>query len=406
MSDSAARSRDEVTVDFDHHSSAISVDPYATWTALRSACPVTWTKAHDGYWVLTGFAEVSEASRDDDTFRSGPTVGIPSYGVDGQIPLDTDSPMTQKYRRILQQQFSPAAATAAEPILRKIADELVDGFIERGECDFITDFTTPLPARFILRILGFDEERWEEFTGWVHDIVHNVTNDPASAINAALSLYQAIFAVIGERRSAGLGDDILSQLIRSEIDGVPLDDHTITGYTTLLIFGGLDTTSSAAGNALVRLDRQPELRRQLLERPELMPAAIEEFLRIDSPVQALGRTLSRDIEMAGCPMKSGDRALLSWAAANRDPAEFENPDEVDFQRPNNRHMTFGVGLHRCLGSNYGRSMFRIMLETILARMPDFQLLGDPDQERFADVGVVYGHTHLPARFTPGPKVGA
>lgn len=396
-------SRDDVTVDFDHHSSAISVDPYATWAELRSKCPVAWTKAHEGYWVLTGFAEVYEGTRDDDTFRSAPTVGIPSYGVDGQIPLDTDSPMTQKYRRLLQQQFSPAAAHAAEPALRDIADSLIDGFIERGECDFIADLTTPLPARFILRIVGFDEGRWEEFTGWVHDIVHNVTNDPAAAINAALALYQAIFAMIGERRETGLRDDILSQLVRSEIDGAPLDDHIITGYTTLLIFGGLDTTSSAVGNALVRLDRQPELRRQLLDRPELVPAAVEEFLRIDAPVQALGRTLSRDTEMAGCPMKAGDRVLLSWAAANRDPAEFENPDQVDFERSANRHMSFGVGLHRCLGSNYGRTMFRVMLEAILARMPDYRLVGDPDRERFADIGVVYGHTSLPARFTPGSR---
>ncbi|HVW31293.1 MAG TPA: hypothetical protein VHL53_02030 [Acidimicrobiia bacterium] len=239
--------KDDVTVDFDHHSPAISVDPYATWTELRSTCPVAWTKAHDGFWILTGFAEVHRGTCDDDAFRSAPTVGIPSYGVDGQIPLDTDAPMTQKYRRLLQQQFSPAAATAAEPVLRKIADELVDTFIERGECDFITDFTTPLPARFILRIVGFDEDRWAEFTAWVHDIVHNVTRDPASAINAALALYQAIFAAIGERREQGLRGDILSQLMQSEIDGAPLDDHIITGYTMLLIFGGLDTTSSASG---------------------------------------------------------------------------------------------------------------------------------------------------------------
>ncbi|HYH48360.1 MAG TPA: cytochrome P450 [Acidimicrobiia bacterium] len=397
--------KDDVTVDFDHHSSAISVDPYATWTDLRSRCPVAWTKAHDGYWILTAFAEVYQATRDDDTFRCAPSVGIPSYGVDGQIPLDTDPPMTQKYRRILQQQFSPAAAAEAEPVVRQIANELVDGFIERGECDFITDLTTPVPARFILRILGFGEERWVEFCEWVHNIVHNVTNDPESALEGAVALYGAIIELIEERRTSGLRDDIVSQLLRSELDGQPLEDDVITSYMTLLIFGGLDTTSSAVGNALVWLDRQPELRRQLLDRPELIPAAVEEFLRIDAPVQGLGRTLSRDIEMAGCPMKAGDRVLLSWASANRDPAEFENPDTVDFERLNNRHLTFGVGLHRCLGSNYGRTMFRIMLETILARMPDFELVDDPDQHRFADIGVVYGHTHLPARFTPGRKLG-
>ena len=399
------RSRDEVTVDFDHHSAAISVDPYSTWTTLRSKCPVTWTKAHDGYWVLTGFAEVSEASRDDDTFRSGPTVGIPSYGVDGQIPLDTDAPMTQKYRKILQQQFSPAAATQAEPVIRQITADVMDAFIERGECDLIADLATPVPARFILRILGFDEERWEEFADWVHCIVHNVTNDPESALEAGVASYGAILELMEERRASGLRDDIVSQLLRSTIDGEPLDDDAIANYMMLLLFGGLDTTASALGHALVRMHRQPELRRQLLDRPELVRAAIEEFLRVDSPVQALGRTLSTDCEMAGLELKAGDRALLCWAAANRDPAEFPNPETVDFERAVNRHLTFGVGLHRCLGSNYGRTMFRIMLEAVLARIPDYQLTSDPDEHHFEDIAAVWGHTHLFARFTPGPKVG-
>jgi len=397
--------KDDVTVDFDHHSSAISVDPYATWTALRSKCPVTWTKAYDGFWILTDFATVSQASRDDETFISGPPgVGIPSYGIDAQIPLETDAPMTQKYRRILQRQFSPAAAAEAEPVIRQIADELVDAFIERGECDFITELATPTPARFILRILGFDENRWKEFTDWVHCIVHNVTVDPESALLAGAAIYGAILELMEERRSGGFRDDIVSELMQSELDGAPLDEDVIANYTLLLLFGGLDTTSSALGNALVRLDRQPELRRRLLDRPDLMPQAVEELLRIDAPVQALARTVARETELAGCPMKAGDRALLSWAAANRDPVAFEQPDVVDFERAENRHVTFGVGLHRCLGSNYGRSMFRIMLETVLARMPDYRLVGEPDEHRFEDIGVVWGHTHLPARFTPGPKL--
>lgn len=400
-------SRDDVTVDFDHHSPAISVDPYPTWEALRGKCPVTWTDAHDGFWILTGFGCVSQASRDDDTFLSGPPgVGIPSYGIDAQIPLETDAPMTQKYRRVLQTRFSPVAATAAEPVIRRIADDLVDAFIERGECDFITDLATPTPARFILRLLGFDESRWSEFVHWVHCIVHDVTNDPESALNGATSLYGAILELLEERRTTGLRDDVVSELLRAEIDGAPLDDDVITNYTMLLILGGLDTTSASLGNALVRLDRQPELRKRLLAQPELVPQAVEEFLRIDSPVQALARTVARDIEVCGQELKAGDRALLVWAAANRDPAEFPRPDVVDFERAVNRHVTFGVGLHRCLGSNYGRSIFRIMLETVLARTPDYHLVGDPDQYRYEDIGVVWAHAHLPARFTPGPRLSA
>ncbi|MEW6477553.1 MAG: cytochrome P450 [Actinomycetota bacterium] len=399
-------SRDDVTVDFDHHSPEIAVDPYATWEALRGKCPVTWTDAHDGYWVLTDFACVYEATRNDETFLSGPPgVGIPSYGIDAQIPLETDAPMTQKYRRVLQTRFSPAAAAAAEPVIQAIIDELIDAVIERGECDLITEVATPTPARFILRILGFDEIRWEEFTDWVHHVVHDVTNDPEAALLAASSLYGAILELMEERRANGLRDDIVSELLQSEIDGVPLDDDVIANYTLLLIFGGLDTTASAVGNALVRLDRQPELRRELIEHPDVLPQAVEELLRIDAPVQALARTVAHDVEMCGQQLRAGDRALLSWGAANRDPAEFPNPEVVDFRRPVNRHMSFGVGLHRCLGSNFGRTMFRLILGSILSRMPDYELVGDPDQYRFKDIGVVWGHTNLPARFTPGRRSG-
>lgn len=400
-------SRADVTVDFDHHSPSVAVDPYSAWEALRGKCPVTWTPAHDGFWVLTDYASVSQAARDDDTFRSGPPggVSIPSHGADAQVPLESDAPLTQMLRRVLQKRFSPAAATASEPAIRRIANGFMDQFIERGECDFMAELATPTPAEFILRMIGLGEGRASEFTPLVHAIVHGLISDPDGAMTAAVRIYGAIIELIEERRGDP-SDDIVSELLRAELDGQPIDEDLIVNYTFLILMGGLDTTSVSLGNALVRLDRQPELRQQLLDRPELVPNAVEELLRIDTPVQALGRTVARDVELCGQHLKAGDRALLAWAAANRDPAQFPCPDVADFERMENRHLTFGVGLHRCLGSNYGRTMFRVMLETVLARTPDYELIGDPDLHRIEDASIVWGHYRLPARFTPGPRLAS
>jgi hypothetical protein len=368
---------------------------------------VTWTPTYEGFWVITGYDEVAKASRDDATFSSGPPGGtaIPNYGIGSQIPLETDPPMTQKYRKILQRHFSPGAATASEAAIRAIADELVDQFIEHGECDLIKEYSEALPARFILRILGFEEDRWSDFTEWVHTLVHSVTSDPDAAAIAIMNLYGAVTDLMAARRAEPL-DDIMSELIRAEIDGEPLEDDVIANYALLLVLGGLDTTSASLGNVAVRIDRDPELRKQLVENPDLVADGVEEMLRIDSPVLALARTVRCDTELGGQHLKAGDRALLVWAAANRDPAQFNEPDQLDLTREDNRHLTFGVGLHRCLGSNFGRSMLRIMVETLLIRLPDFSIVGNPDEHRYDDAAVVWGHTSLPVRFTPGPRVSA
>jgi cytochrome P450 len=393
-----------VTVDFDHHSPNQAQDPYPAYEALRSKCPVAWTEHHGGYWVLSDYASVYAAARDDDTFRSGPSSSIPVLPTPRPlIPMETDSPDTQKWRKILHQEFSPSAAAALEPFIYEVGHRLIDEFIERGECDYIRDFATPLPGQVILKFLGFDPDRWPEYVGWVHDIVHGMETDPESAFKAAISLFGEIVGGIDVRREEGLRDDVLSKLIDSTFDDRPLTDDEIVDYTTLLIFGGLDTTTASLGNAMVRMHQCPHLREQLIANPELIPNAVEEFLRFDSPLQSVGRNIARDVEVHGQCLKSGDRALLVWASANRDPNQFDHPDVIDFERAENRHLSFIVGLHRCLGSHLGRAMFRIMLELLISRTPDFELTDDPDQHRFADAGNVYALTSLPVRFTPGSR---
>ena len=400
----AEADKQPVTIEFDHHSDAHATDPYPTYAKYRSQCPVAWSEHHGGYWVLFDYASVYAAARDDETFRSGPSSSIPVLPSPlPMIPMETDAPDTQKWRRMLYSEFTPAAAKELEPSIYEVGHALLDEIVEAGECDIINDFATPLPAQVILRMLGFDTERWPEFVGWVHDIVHGMETDPGKALTAAFAMLGEINTAIETRREHGLTDDIISKLMTSTFDGRPVADQEIASYVMLLIFGGLDTTTASLGNALVRMQQQPHLRRQLLDRPELIPNAVEEFLRFDSPLQSVGRNIARDIEMGGHCLKAGERALLVWASANRDETQFPHADDIDFERTENRHLSFIVGLHRCLGSNLGRSMFRIMLELVLERLPDFEIAEDPDGYRFADAGNVYALSALPIRFTPGPR---
>jgi cytochrome P450 len=390
---------------FDHHGPELSVDPWPTYKDLRERCPVGRSDAHGGFWALTDYETVWNVFRDEATFISGAGTGIPVIPT-RLVPIGTDPPLTQKLRRMLHDELSPRTIRESEPEIYDLANELVDAFIEAGECDYVVDLALPLPGRTILRRLGFDDSRWPEFIGWIHKIVHEMPSDPEGCVQAGMALSAEVDALIESRRSGGLRGDITSKLLSCELDGAPLEDALIRDYILLLIFGGLDTSSAALSNALVRLDRQPELRQQLLLRPELVPSAIEEFLRVDSPTQMVSRSVSKDVVLRDEQLRCGDRVALFIAAANRDPDQFPDPDTVDFTRLENRHIAFGMGLHRCSGSNLGRAMFRIMLETVLSRTPDFELIGNPDDYRYADVGSVYALHHLPARFTPGPRVGA
>lgn len=394
-----------VTVDFDHHAPDQAIDPYPMLEKLRSTCPVAWSGSHGGFWVLTDFESVYRATRDHETFRSNPCVTIPPFPKPRPlIPQETDSPDAQKWRRIVSQEFTPDATSRLESQIYAIANDMIDRVIETGRCDLIQDLAIPLPARLILRMLGFDEERWAEFAGWVHTIAHGMTPQgfDETVLQAAMEFYAAIWAVIEDRKVNGLRDDVVSKLVAGEFDGRPLSDEELIDYTMLLLFGGLDTTSGGVGNALVRIDQQPELRRRLLDQPELIPVAVEEFLRLFTPAQCQARTVSTDIEIRGQMIRAGERVLAHWGAANRDPAAFPNPDEVDLDRVENKHLGFGVGLHHCLGAPLGRAMFRVILELVLTRMPDYELTDDPDSHRYGDAGTVYGLHTLPARFTPGP----
>jgi cytochrome P450 len=258
----------------------------------------------------------------------------------------------------------------------------------------------PLPARLVMRLIGIDEENWRWYVDRIHAIIHGMTGDPEVVMAHGFELAGRIAEHMETRRENEDWSGQLGKLLTAEVDGEPLSDIDVISYVLLLLFGGLDTTTASLANALLTLDRHPELRATLIAHPEKMATAIEEFLRFESPVQALGRTISRDVEFGGRQMRAGERALLVWASANRDGAEFADPDRIDLDRKPNRHLAFGVGLHRCLGSNLGRTMFHIMLERLLARVPDYRVTEDPTPYRYPDAAIVFALSRLPVAFTP------
>lgn len=394
-----------VAENFDHHSPEFRECPHQLMAEMRSRCPVTRSTEHGGFWALLDYQSVFDAARDDDLFNSYPSVGIPASGAPFPIlPIETDPPLTQKLRDITVKAFSPGQAERLRPVARRMAREMVNEFIERGHCDIVGELTTPLPAKLVLNMLGFDESRYLDWVHWVHSMVHDRTHDEEKSGAAVMSLFGEIYKHMSERRESGdPGDDLFGRILNGSIDDTPLDDTQILMYTVLMMLGGMDTTSGLTGNVLYAMTQNPALREQVVDRLDRIESVTDELLRVYTPTLELARTVSRDAEFHGAPLRQGDRAILMWAAANRDPAMFDNPDVCDLDRPNSRkQMAFGVGIHRCLGSHLARMMFQEMVSEILERLPDFRLDGDP--VRFEDAGEVWAMRKLPIAFTPGPRI--
>lgn len=395
-------------IDFDHHGVAFRDDNKGVVARLHaSGTPLGWSEAHGGYWAIYGYDAVYDAVHDTDLFSSAHSdehpKGVPSSSYRlPLLPIDVDGPMVKEYRRIVLARLSPGGAAEDEARVREICTELIDAFIERASCDLSQELLTALPARWILEKLGWQPHRWPEWIEWVQASIHDRTTTPAVAEAAVGNLMTNVMAELTARRQSP-GDDLFSDIIAAAPGGQRLDDSEVVMMAYLLLLGGMDTTAGLTGNVIEVLDRDHQLRQRLIDDPHLIADATEEFLRHDGPSYGLYRTVTHDAEFHGQHLHKGDRVMLMFPAANLDPRRFTNPQSVELERSGNRHMAFGLGPHRCLGSHHARVMFRVMLEEILRRLPDFRVGGTV--ERFHDAGDVYAIRHLPIIFTPGSRIG-
>lgn len=391
---------------FDHHGPDAANDPFRLYTEMREKCPVTWSDEWGGFWAVSGYEEVVQVALDDDAFCSGQGVALPPIGqVRPLLPIESDPPEFHVLRKLMNPRFSPGAARRMEPEIKSIAADLVNQFIERGEADLVRELAMPLPARTTLRLLGMDDTRWEWFLQRIHTGVHESAHDFDRSVEQLMEVYAAIAEALEQREAEGLvGDDLISYLGRAVREGT-IREEQLLDICLLVLFGGLDTTASAIASAIYYLDRMPDQRALLRTEPDKLRHAIEEFLRFEAPIQGLGRTVAQETELAGQRMRPGEKVWVLWGSANRDSGQFTDPDRLNFDREANPHVAFGVGIHRCIGSNLARVMFKSALTEVLDRLPKYKVVDGYVPERFPDSSVVYGLTTLPVTFSAGEKIG-
>jgi cytochrome P450/ferredoxin-NADP reductase len=407
-------SHDHQPDQFDHHSDACNADPVAYYAAQRERCPVGWTDAHEGFWFTTRHADVARIARDDATFSSerapagnrGVSFVIPFGGGLEQFPIELDPPRSAPYRELINPLLTPEAVDRLKPMIARQTTRVIDDFIESGSCDFVRDLTNPLPAAVTLAWLGFPVDDWKRLAGPVHDIFAALPGSERAARGGAGLGYleQRIRELIADRRVEPL-DDAISYLVAAEHpEGRPFTDDELVSVMYLLVAGGVDTTTSLTGSTLVWLSEHPDERRRLIDSPDLLEVATEEFLRVFAPSQSMARTVMADTEVGGCPMSAGDRVLIPWVAANHDPEVFPDPETVKLDRNPQRHLSFGIGAHRCAGAHLARAMFGEMMRQVLTRLPDYTVLS-AGLVPYPTLGNQTGWDAIPAVFTPGRRLG-
>jgi cytochrome P450 len=391
--------------DFDHTDPAWAADPYPIWDDLRRRCPVAHSERYGGTWLPVTHELVSEVAYDTEHFtsrsvvvserRPGPEDLPAPIGL--SPPITSDPPYHAIIRRMLLPAFTPKPIAALEPFTRELCRELLDGTAGRTSLDAAVDYAQHIPVRVIVRFLGFPQEDADLFRRFIRLVLEEVDRPAEERETMFTELDDYIDAQIADHL-ARPRDDLTSFLLEAEIDGSKLPTEQVSGTMILLMIAGIDTTWSAIGAALWHLARQPADRRRLARDAGLMGTAVEEFLRAYAPV-TMARLVSTDFDFHGHPFKRGDWLLLPFPAANRDPDVFENPGLVRLDRARNRHAAFGLGRHRCLGSNLARMELRVALEEWLARYPDFEL-SDPTAVTWSG-GQVRGPRTLPVTIGRG-----
>jgi cytochrome P450 len=307
--------------------------------------------------------------------------GQPALGI-GEV----DGPYHQALRHGLAPFFSPGAVQKLKPFMEELAHRFLDEHIANGQMDLVLDYASPVPAILTMKLMGLPHDDWQLYANLFHSVMAMPQDSPeyAEAIAAVPQMMQGVLEFAATRR-ANAEDDLTSFLIQFEFDGQRLTDEQLLNILWNLIGGGVDTTTSQTALTLLHLGIHPQLRQQLIDHPELYRTATDEFLRYFSVNQQLSRTVTRDVEINGQQLRRNDQVIISWLAANHDEHEFEKPDEIMLDRSPNRHVAFGLGPHRCIGSHLARLMSEVMVKAVLDRIPDYtvdeanvqQYLGNP-----------------------------
>ena len=385
--------------DFSHLEPEWSADPYPIQDDLRQRCPIARTGRFGGGWLPTRYEDVAAIAYDTEHFSSRAII-VSNFRpprelapVGGSPPISSDPPFHHDARKLLLAAFTRTAVTKQEPATRTFCHSLIDAFKGQDIVDAAAQYAQHIPVRVIAGLLGFPPQDGPQFREFVEDLLEGINLPAEERIARVSRLFDYLLAQVHDHVD-NPREDLTTYLINAELHGRKLDPSHVVGTMALLLIAGIDTTWSAIGASLWHLAKTPQDRMRLVADPQLLPTAMEEFLRAYAPV-TMARLVKKDMHWRGADMKTDDWILLSFPAANRDPAQFDRAGQVVIDREINRHAAFGLGIHRCVGSHLARMELRVALEAWLERIPVFSL-DDPSAVTWS-AGQIRGPRTLPLR---------
>ena len=370
--------------EYDHYDPEFALDPHQTYRTLREKCPIGRSEAYGGFYVLSTLEDIDRVLHDPDTFSSYPADTPPPPTKNRPLPpFEIDPPDHRNYRRIVDPLFGPRRINALEPALRSAARSLIDGMAASPEVDFIASFALPFPSSAFLSLIGVDADadNRDQLVRWVEEILHTSGadgGDTEARNTVRVGAARALRTFIADVLDAGKDDPdtIFNELFAASFGGErPLRRSEVLDFSYLLVLAGVDTVTTALGFSFLHLGRRPDLQDELVADPSRIPAAIEELLRYETAVHP-SRTVTAECTIRGVELQPGDRIVMPYASADRDENAFDNPDELRIDRSPNRHIAFGAGPHKCLGSHLARLEMRIAFEEIFERIPRFSIPAD------------------------------
>jgi cholest-4-en-3-one 26-monooxygenase len=384
--------------------------PHDGFRVLRAEDPVHW---HDmpgdtGFWAITRYKDVFTVSLDQKTYSSQKggvilrTWKPEEFEAQKNMLINLDPPEHTKYRRLVSMGFASKIIRHLEPHIRDIANELIDQVAADGACDFVASISAELPLRVIVELIGVPLEDRHKVLDWSNKMIGfddpEYQTQPDNMVGAMAAAELFMYAnSLAEERLREPKDDVVSVLMKAEVDGSSLSMAEFNAFFLLLNVAGNETTRNLISGGMLALMQYPEQRARLLADPSLLDSAVEEMLRWVTPVNQFRRTATRDVELGGKQIREGDKLVLFYASANRDEAVFENPDVFDVGRTPNEHLAFGIGPHFCLGANLARLEIKVMFQELLRRLPDIELAGPVERLRS---NFINGIKRMPVRFTP------
>jgi cytochrome P450 len=386
---------------FDFSDEGVRADPPAVYAELRKG-PPRWSDAYGGFWVVSRYADLRTLLADPGTFCSSLGTNLPPNGFPHRFPPnEADPPEHAKWRRLAGPFFASKAVAGLEASIREVTRDHLARFVEKGHADLAGELAVHIPSNVIADMMGFPRADAAWFADITDELLATAERPELAERNAEVGgeLVGYLLKHLDLRREHPQ-EDLLTELVQGSIDGRPLTPEELLGISFFFLIAGHETTVGGITFLLWRLGLHPDQRQRLIEDRTLIPKAIEESLRIDSPVLHLARTVTVDTVLGGTPMKAGDKVMVLYAAGNLDEDQFPDAATFDIDRTPNRHLAFSDGIHRCQGAAVGRIEMRIALEEVLDAIPDYRI--DVDGVRFRSLQGVHSVKSLPVTFTPRP----